>query len=128
MNDNTLSETPSEPSPRKKFEKEHINELWIADFMYGPLFPDEKGKKRRTYLVAIIDDHSRFIVGHHWSFHENTAALKMALKNAIMLGGRTDALYTDNGSPFITHHLNLICARLSIALIHSRPLDPPGRG
>jgi putative transposase len=128
MHDNTLSITPTDPIPRKKFEKEHINELWIADFMYGPYFPDEKGKKRRTYLVAIIDDHSRFIVGYYWSFHENTVALEMALKHGIMLGGRPDALYTDNGSPFITQHLSLICARLGIALIHSRPHDAPGRG
>jgi len=30
--------------------------------------------------------------------------------------------------PFVTHHLHLICARLGIALIHSRPYDAPGRG
>jgi transposase InsO family protein len=128
MRDNAIVVTPHHTVPRKKFEKEHVNELWIADFMYGPSLPDDKGKKRRTYLVAIIDDHSRFIVGYFWSFQENTLAFEMALKNAIMLAGIPNALYTDNGSPFVTHHLNLICARLGIALIHSKPYDPPGRG
>ncbi|MCI0446072.1 hypothetical protein L0152_23015 [bacterium] len=28
-----LLSTKSQPLPRKKFEKEHVNELWIADFM-----------------------------------------------------------------------------------------------
>lgn len=129
LQDNKLSSLPQqEPKPRKKFEKEHINELWIIDFMYGPFLATEKGKKKRSYLVAVIDDHSRLITGHYWSFQESTLSLEMALKRAIMRCGPPDAIYTDNGAPFVTRHLHLICARLGIALIHSTPHDPPGRG
>ena len=34
----------------------------------------------------------------------------------------------DNGSHYRSQHLALICAKLGIALIHSRPYQPQGRG
>ncbi|MBU0566529.1 hypothetical protein KJ693_08570 [bacterium] len=58
ITDNHLIQERPIPTPRKKFEKPHINDLWIADFMHGPHFIID-GKKRKTFLVAAIDDHSR---------------------------------------------------------------------
>ncbi|MGA1871512.1 MAG: hypothetical protein ACMUJM_23545 [bacterium] len=76
IQDNQLA-IPSAPSssPRKKFEKEHINELWIADCMHGPTIEHEK-KKRKVYLIDIIDDCSRVIVGARFFFHENSLSLQ----------------------------------------------------
>jgi transposase InsO family protein len=53
------------PVPRKRFEKEHVNELWISDFMHGPNI-----KKQKTFLCCIIDDHSRVITGYGWYHKE----------------------------------------------------------
>jgi hypothetical protein len=36
--------------------------------------------------------------------------------------------YCDNGSIFVTSNLQLACARLGIALVHSKPYDSPSRG
>ena len=115
------------PTPRKKFEKPHVNQLWLSDFMHGPPFLIEN-KKRRLYLCGIIDDHSRVMVGYTWTFSENTQSLLLALKEAILTYGIPKVFYCDNGSVFSSGHLQLVCARLGIALVHSKPYDSPSRG
>jgi putative transposase len=115
------------PEPRKKFEHEHVNELWIGDCLHGPYIPDGR-KKRKVFLIAIIEDHSRMLVGGRFFFHENSISLELVFKEAIMHFGLPKAFYCDNGSLFASSHLQLACARLGIALIHSRPYDSPSRG
>jgi len=127
IQDNQLAIPSAPSSPRKKFEKEHINELWIADCMHGPTIEHEK-KKRKVYLIDIIDDCSRVIVGARFFFHENSLSLQTVVKEAIGRFGVPQALYTDNGAIFISSSLQLACARLGIALIHSKPYDSPSRG
>jgi len=112
---------------RKKFEKPHINQLWMSDFMHGQhLIIDEK--KRKLFLCGIIDDHSRLLVGCRWTLKENTEALELVFKDALATYGLPKALYCDNGAVYVSHHLQLVCARLGIALIHSKPYDSPARG
>ena len=115
------------PEPRKKFEKPFVNDLWISDFLHGPKLMIN-GKKSKAFLTAIIDDHSRFIVGFRWAIHENTETLELALKDALSAHGLPKKFYCDNGAVFVSHHLQLVCARLGIALIHSKPYDSPSRG
>ncbi len=122
-----LLSTNTEPVPRKKYEKEHVNQLWIADFMHGPYLADGR-RKRQAVLCDCIDDHSRVIVGARWSFFENTLALELMLKSAISRYGVPKLLYVDNGAAFSTLHLQVACARLGIVLIHSKPYDSPSRG
>lgn len=118
---------------RKKFEKEHINELWIADCMHGPYvkFEDEKQtmkQKHKVFLIAAIDDYSRVICARGWFWDENSISLEIVLKYGIGAFGLPGLLYCDNGSLFSSFHLQLACARLGIALIHSKPYDSPSRG
>jgi transposase InsO family protein len=114
-------------TPRKKFEKPHINELWLADFMHGmPLLIDNK--KRRPFLCGMIDDHSRLMVGFRWTLSETTQTLELVLKEAILTYGLPKVFYCDNGAAFSSTHLQLVCARLNIALVHSKPYDSPARG
>ena len=115
------------PQPRKKFEHEHVNDLWIGDCLHGPYIPNGR-KKQKVYLLAAIDDHSRMVVGSRFFFHENSIALEKVLKDAIRPFGVPKAFYCDNGSLFVSSHLQLACARMGIALIHSRPYDSPSRG
>jgi hypothetical protein len=68
------------------------------------------------------------VVGSQFFFHENSISLEMVLKEAIRAFGVPKAFYCDNGSLFVSSHLQLACARLGIALIHSRPYDSPSRG
>lgn len=127
IKDNKLKIATKDVVGRKKFEKEHINELWMADCLHGPYVVDEK-RNRQAFLICIIDDYSRCIVGGKFFFHENSISLEAVLKEAISRFGLPAVFYCDNGSMFVSSHLQLACARLGIALVHSKPYDSPSRG
>lgn len=127
IKDNNLKVSVQGPVPRKKFEKEHINELWIADCMHGPYIMHE-GKKRKLFLISAIDDCSRMITAGRFFFQENIFTLEAVIKEGIIRFGAPKVLYCDNGSMFVSSHLQLACARLGIALVHSKPYDSPSRG
>ncbi len=116
--------------PRQKFETAQVHQLWLTDFMHGPHICDanKHNKKRKTYLLAIIDDHSRFIMGARFFWQENKIALATLLKDIFLQYGVPLKLYCDNGSAFSSDFLILICARLGLSLIHSKPYDSPSRG
>lgn len=128
IHDNQISLSCEPKKERKKFEKEHIHELWTTDFMYGPYLEIGKKRKKQTFLCAIIDDCSRLIVGANFSFSESTPAFIYTLKDAVLTYGLPQCLYCDNGKVFSSGLFQLICAKLGIALIHSKPYDSPSRG
>lgn len=115
---------------RKRFEMSYFGELWTCDFMHGPLVIDEQGgrRRRKAILLAIIDDHSRLIVGHRFGFFENTRLIEHVFKDAILSHGLPDRLYCDNGSAFSSQYLSRVCAHIGIGLVHSKPYDSPSRG
>jgi putative transposase len=115
------------PEPRKKFEHDCVNDLWISDTMYGPHIRCGK-TKHKVFLISAIDDHSRVITGAKFFFQENSLCLELILKEGIRRFGLPRVIYCDNGSVFASAHLQLACARLGIALVHSRPYDSPSRG
>ncbi len=127
VQNNKLKPQAAPPQPRKKFEKPHINDLWLSDFMHGRYFSID-GTKRKLFLCGIIDDHSRLIVGTRWTLHENTEALELTLKDAFLTYGLPKMLYCDNGAVYVSTHLQIVCARLAVALVHSKPYDSPARG
>ena len=83
---------------------------------------------RKTYLFALIDDHSRLIPHAQFYLRENIACYRDCLIQALEKRGLPRKLYVDNGSAFRTHQLRYACARLGIALLHSEPGVPEGRG
>lgn len=121
---NIVTKTPVD---RRKFEAELPNDLWQADAMYGPKIPVD-GLLRRTYLFAIIDDHSRLITHAQFYRNETIDSFSDCLQQALEKRGLPRKLYTDNGASFRTHQLRYTCARLGIALLHSRAGIPEGRG
>lgn len=112
---------------RAKYEMPHPNELWVGDFMHGPKVGTEKGK-RKAILTAIVDDHSRVIVGARFAFTEDTSDILHTLRDAIATYGVPKRFYCDNGPAFSSHHLSEACARIGCALLHSEPFDSPSRG
>ena len=115
------------PEDRRKFEAELPNDLWQSDVMHGPQVI-ENDRMRKTYLIAIIDDHSRLIVYAKFYLSENLASYLDALENALARRGLPRKLYVDNGAAFRSRHLEYITASLAIALIHARPYKPQGKG
>jgi transposase InsO family protein len=115
------------PVDRRKFEAELPNDLWQSDVMHGPKV-DVNGKMRKSYLIAVIDDHSRLIAHGQFYLSEALASYLQAFENALAKRGLPRKLYVDNGAAFRSRHLEYICASLAIALIHSKPYQPQGRG
>lgn len=117
-------------TPRKRFEMSYFGELWTCDFMHGPqVLEAENGKRRKkAILMAIIDDHSRLIVGSRFGFIENTQLVEQVFKESLLTHGLPDRLYCDNGAAFSSQYLSRVCAHLGIGLVHSKPYDSPSRG
>ena len=127
IKNNDLKHSAVDQQTVKAFEMEFANDCWQADSSWGPVIKI-KGKKTQTYLIAFIDDASRIIT--HWQFYVNDNAVNMqnSFRQGIAKFGVPRMLYADNGGPYDNLQLRLICASLGIALVHSRPKVPKGRG
>jgi putative transposase len=112
---------------KRHFEALHPNEIWQSDVMHGPSVRID-GRLRKAYLIAIIDDHSRFIVHAEFYLNETRVNFLDCLRQAILKRGLPQKLYIDNGSCFRALHLEQIAAQLGIGISHSRPYTPQGRG
>jgi len=106
-----------------RFEASGPNELWIADCLHGPMIDG-----RHAILFAVLDDHSRAVVGARFAHAESTVRLESVLRAAFQARGLCDRLYVDNGAPYASRQLAKVCAALGIRLTHSTPGRPQGRG
>lgn len=120
-----LRVTPQTPDARHAFAKGDPNELWTLDFMHGPRI---SGTRARPRLLAIIDDASRFVVFALFLLSEAYSDLVGGLVDAFVRHGLPLAIYCDNGPAFSARDLALACARLDVALVHTPPYQPQGRG
>ena len=112
---------------RRRFNYVRAGQLWMSDVMHGPKVPDGR-RRRKTYLIAFIDDATRVIPHAAFAFAENTAAFLPVFKHALLRRGLSERLYVDNGANYRSRQLALVCAKLGIALIHARPYQPAGKG
>ena len=115
--------------PAKAFEAPWVNELWMADFSPGPFLqlPGHK-KSVATHLCAILDDHSRVVTHAAYYLSADTCSFHQTLKEALLRRGVPRKLYTDQGRPFTNDHTRLICANLSIRLLHAKPYHAWSKG
>jgi transposase InsO family protein len=126
-----LMEKTAQPSEqdRRRFAFAHAGDCWMSDVMHGPtVATGERGQRHKAYLIAFLDDATRVIPYAAFAFAENTKAFLPVFKQALLRRGRPARLYVDNGANYRSQHLALVCAKLGIALIHSRPHQPEGRG
>lgn len=111
----------------RSFEFPYFGDLWSADFLHGPKvgFGTHAVK---SYLHAIIDDATRYIVTARFHTAEDTRSLLDDLMLAIRRFGVPKRFYTDNGAAFRSQHLRLVAAKLGVSLPHTPPYTPRGRG
>jgi transposase InsO family protein len=112
----------------RRFAWQYAGDLFMADVMHGPSITEQGNRKRKTYLIAFIDDATRVIPYAEFAFSENTAAFMKVFKDAILRRGIPTRLFVDNGSAFRSTHLRLICAKLGITLIHARAYHAESKG
>ena len=112
----------------RRFCRAHRLELIQGDIKYGPVIITKEGRKIKTYLSSLIDDHSRFIV--HAEFYDNQRAdiVEDTFHKAVLKVGVWDSSYLDNGKQYISKHLAESCARLGIRILHAKPYACQAKG
>ena len=124
-----MAREPGTPTSKdhRRFAFEKAGDLWMSDVMHGPSVIVES-KRRKTYLIAFIDDATRVIPYAAFALSENTAAFLPVLKEAVLRRGCCRRLFVDNGAVYRTNQLALVCAKLGITLIHARPYHAQAKG
>jgi transposase InsO family protein len=95
-----LEEVPTRPHPDKvrHFERAQPNQLWQTDLFTFIL----KRQNRRVYLVAFMDDHSRFITSYGLHASQSSALVLEVLRAGLTSYGTPQEILTDNGSQYVT--------------------------
>lgn len=95
-----MEEVSTRPHPDKvrSFERAAANQLWQTDLFTFML----KRQNRRVYLVAFMDDHSRFITGYGLHASQSSALVLEVLRAAITSYGNPQEILTDNGTQYVT--------------------------
>jgi transposase InsO family protein len=93
-------EAATHPHPDKvrRFERARPNQLWQTDLFTFVL----KRQNRRVYLVAFLDDHSRFLVSYGLHATASTALVLEALEAGLAAYGPPEEILTDNGPQYVT--------------------------
>lgn len=114
---------------RRRFAFAEPGQLWMSDVMHGPSvgMPGTR-QRRKTYLIAFLDDATRVVPYCAFCLSENTQAFLPVFKQALLRRGTPQRLYVDNGANYRSQQLALVCAKLGVALIHARPYQPQGKG
>ncbi len=143
------SKTPSESTIRKylrdegfsrkksvrrkgyiKFERGKPNDLWQIDIA-GVQTVGNLGK---LYLIAILDDCSRFIVGAQYFPSQIGVNVLTVVRDAIMGYGCPNQILADNGSQFrnvtsdLSNKYTRLLTSLDIEPIYSKPYHPQSKG
>jgi len=79
-------------------------------------------------VFGLIDDRSRLIPYLEGGFGETEQRFLTVLYQAMARRGIVRKLLLDNHASFSGYDLRLLCARLGIHLVHSRPGDAPSKG
>jgi transposase InsO family protein len=95
-----MEEVTTRPHPDKvrSFERAKPNQLWQTDLFTFVL----KRQNRRVYLVAFMDDHSRFITSYGLHASQSTALTLEVLRAGLTNYGPPEEILTDNGTQYVT--------------------------
>jgi transposase InsO family protein len=113
-----------------KFQRDAPNELWQIDIAGGQMI---KGLGM-VYLVAILDDCSRYIVGAQYFLDQKGKNVIQVIRDAVITYGRPQELFADNGTQFKntigennTQYVNLLIS-IDIKPIFARKHHPQSKG
>lgn len=111
------------PPQTRRFERPLPNAMWQID-----IFTFELKRMYRVYLVGIIDDHSRFIVGWGLFRQQGADAVLEVLKGALGQWGAPREVLSDNGRQFVAWRgetrFQRVLKQQGIAHVRSAPQHP----
>jgi transposase InsO family protein len=116
-----------EGTTARRFAKNGRNTFWQADIKYGPYIPTIGGGRKRTYMIAFIDDATRLVC--HAEFYDNQRLpiLEDSFRKAILKYGKPEAVYVDNGKVFISKWFGIACAKLGIRHMNTKAYSPESK-
>lgn len=116
-------------SSSRRYWKPHRMMLVQADIKYGPKLPIGKnGKLVQTYLVVIIDDHSRYVIGSGFFDNMDGQIVEDTYRRAILKYGKMSQCYHDNGGQFVSRQLTNSLVKLGIKITRCKPFSPQAKG
>lgn len=124
INQMMLTEKLTNNQDMRRYERPHINEVWCGDSSAGPYLKLPDGKKHRVFVIALIDDASRFITGTGVFFNDTFVNLMSVMKSAVAKYGRPSVFNFDNGSAYKNRQMELLAARIGSTISYCRPYTP----
>jgi len=113
-----------------KFERSKPNDLWQIDIAGVQTV----GHMEKLYLIALLDDYSRFIVAAEYFKDQRGLNVLKIIRNAVMAYGRPNQILADNGTQFRnligelgTKYTRLL-ELLDIKPIFAKPNHPQTKG
>lgn len=112
---------PQGPEP-VRFQAPRPNALWQADFA------EVRVDGEKLYLLLVLDDHSRFLVGHGLGDGPSAEVTMSVLDAAMARHGKPEALRTDRGGAFLSREFADYLEAHLIDHVVGRPYRPQGGG
>jgi len=78
----------------RRYEAVRPNQLWHLDFVQRFI------NRAKTFTLILLDDYSRFVVGHGVSDAERADVAVTAFEEAVQRYGKPETIMTDRGSAF----------------------------
>ena len=127
VNEAGLGNPPPQPARRppqqRRFEREIPNAMWQID-----IFTFQLKRMYPVYLIGVIDDHSRYIVGHGLFRQQSADAVLEVVKGAIGEWGAPREILSDNGRQFAAWRgetrFQKVLKRQGIQHVRSAPHHP----
>jgi transposase InsO family protein len=120
--------TKRHPDKVRRFERARPNQMWQSDLFTFTLAL----YSRRVYVVAFMDDRSRFVTGHGVSAASSAGFVKDVFRTAVSCFGAPEEVLTDRGPQYHSWRGKSQFAKLleglGIKQILSRPRHPQTLG
>jgi transposase InsO family protein len=120
--------THRHPDKPRSFERARPNQLWQSDLFTFLL----KRDNRRLYLIAFLDDHSRFVVGYGLYASCSGALVREVFEAAIANFGPPEEVLTDQGPQYHTwrgkSEFHRLCEKRGIRQVVARARHPQTLG
>jgi transposase InsO family protein len=120
---NPPEQSPRRPPQVRRFEKDLPNAMWQID-----IFTFKLKRMYPVYLVGMIDDHSRYLVGHGLYRQQSAEAVLEVVKGAIGQWGAPREILSDNGRQFAAwrgqSQFQKVLRRQGIGHVRSAPHHP----
>lgn len=110
----------------RRYERPHVSEVWCGDSSAGPRL-SSNGTKKKVFIIALMDDASRFITGAGVFYNDTFVNLMSVIKSAVSRFGRPKIFNFDNGSAYKNKQMGLPAARIGSAIHYCRPYSPTAK-